>query len=137
MYFRLGRIMDADDISKLIREQIAEVGSPSNPHGVDLNQCLVTPTPIQVIARSVLNGKTEDTIERVWLVLVERPPENYGYRIVFSEQHAAFGLASPGFPGDKHPVLCGLVWRLSSHPGEHVAGRRRHLRLAANSVRNA
>jgi hypothetical protein len=99
--------MNADDVSRLVTKQIAGRSSLPNLHGVDMSRCHLTPRPIQVIDRSVLNGKLKDSQEQVWLVLEERPTEKDGYKIVFSERRGAFGLASPGFATDQHPILCG------------------------------
>jgi len=60
-----------------------------------------------VIERSVFDGKLKDSIEPVWLVLEESPITKDGYKVVFSERRVKFGLASPGFPTDQLPVLCG------------------------------
>ena len=99
--------MNANDVSKLVIQEIDGRISLPNSHGVDLKPCLVTPILIPVINRSVRQGKREDFIERVWLVLEEKPFEKDGYKIVFNEQRQMFGLASCGFDTDLHPVLCG------------------------------
>jgi hypothetical protein len=99
--------MTSADISQIIRDQIGVRESLPNPHGIDLRRCLTTPTLIKVIHRRVLNGKIKDSIEAVWLVLEERPPQTNGYKIVFNEERGLFGLASSGFPNDRCPVLCG------------------------------
>ena len=99
--------MSAVDVSRIVYDQVGTSECLPNSHGVDLRRCLTTPTLIKVIHRRVLNGEIEDSIETVWLVLEERPSEKDGYKIVFNEQRGLFGLASPGFPKDPFPVLCG------------------------------
>jgi hypothetical protein len=99
--------MSPNDVTELVRTQIAGGKSLPNPHRVDLDRCLVWPTRIQVINRSVRDGRLEDVIETVWLVLEEGCSGKDGYRIVFNAQMAMFGLASPGFESDRHLILCG------------------------------
>jgi hypothetical protein len=99
--------MDSDDVASLVRNQIAGRISLPNSHGVDLSLCLVSPTAIRVIHRSVRDGRLEDAVEKVWLVLEENPLKKDGYKIVFNEQRGMFGLASNGFETDRYPILCG------------------------------
>jgi hypothetical protein len=99
--------MNAMDVSRIVRDQVGTSASLPNSHGVELRRCLTTPTLIKVTHRSVLDGKTKDTTEIVWLVLEERPVEKDGYKIIFNEVRGLFGLASSGFPNDPFPVLCG------------------------------
>jgi hypothetical protein len=100
--------MTADEVKQLIEDQVAGRSTGTQAHGVDLRLCLVSPTLIQVISRAVDNGKIQDAVEQVWLVLEEKPLERDGYKIVFDEKMGMFGLASKGFTHDAHPVLCGL-----------------------------
>ena len=99
--------MNAVDVARIIKDQVGTNESLPNSHGIDLRRCLTTPTLIKVIHRQVLRGKIKDSTETVWLVLEERPAEKDGYKIIFNEQRGLFGLASPGFPKDPFPVLCG------------------------------
>ena len=92
--------MNGDDVVKLVRDQTAGRDSWPNSHGVELGRCLVKPTLIRVIHRTVGNGELKDSIETVWVVLEENRCGNDGYRIVFSEERAMFGLASVGFESD-------------------------------------
>src|SRR6185437_17092149 len=55
--------MNANDVSKLVIQEIDGRISLPNSHGVDLKPCLVTPILIPVINRSVRQGKREDFIE--------------------------------------------------------------------------
>ncbi|HVV99488.1 MAG TPA: hypothetical protein VHB77_04070, partial [Planctomycetaceae bacterium] len=83
--------MNSEDVSRLIEHQIGDLGSLPNSHGVELHRCLTNPTLIQVTHRRVLNGKTKDSTEIVWLVLEERPDEKDGYKIIFNEKMRSFG----------------------------------------------
>ena len=100
--------MIADEVRQLVAAQIGARDLSANWHGLVLDDCLVPPTKIDAIDRSVENGKLVDRIESVWLVLEESPSDEKGYKIVFSEGRGIFGLAGPGFPTDRHPVLCGF-----------------------------
>lgn len=99
--------MNAVDVSQIIKDQVGTIESLPNSHAIDLRRCLTTPNRIKVTHRRVLNGKSKDSTETVWLVLEERPAEKDGYKIIFNEQTELFGLASQGFPKDPFPVLCG------------------------------
>jgi len=91
----------------MIEDQVGTSESLPNSHGIDLRRCLTTPAVIKITHRRVLNGKSQDSTETVWLVLAERPAEKDGYKIIFNEARGLFGLASQGFPNDQFPVLCG------------------------------
>jgi hypothetical protein len=99
--------MNALCIQNVVHSQIGNAWDETNGHGVDLRQSMVTPTLISIIERQVRNGRIEDKIIKAWLVLIEEPKTQVGYRIVASSEGETFGLASEGFPGDKHLVLCG------------------------------
>lgn len=99
--------MDAEDVSRLVREQIGTRESLPNHHEIDLRRCLTKPTRIQAIHRYVVRGQLQDTFETVWLVLEEDPVNQDGYKIVFSEQRQSFGLATSGRPEDPYPSICG------------------------------
>lgn len=75
-----------------------------NHHSITLQDALVPPRTISVIARQVENGFIKDEDLNVWLVGQERPD---GYKIVLSDDGSLFGLASSGFPRDKFPILVG------------------------------
>ena len=57
-----------------------------------------------MILRLIDNGKIKDSIVDVWIVLRESPD---GYTIFYDDSCDQFGLASNGFPADRHPVICG------------------------------
>ncbi len=99
--------MTTDQVRQLVEDQIAGAWEESNHHGVCLRQSLVAPTLITVIDRQVRKGKIMECDIDVWLVLIENPSTQDGYRIVYSEAEGCFGLASQGFETDPHPVLCG------------------------------
>ncbi len=62
--------------------------------------------------RTVRDGRVVDKEQFVWLV--GREPVEDGYKIVMREDGLQFGLASSGFPGDKHPILAGWYGGLVS-----------------------
>src|SRR4051794_19534006 len=95
------------DVRKLVENEIGEGWSVTNLHQVDLRRALVRPRKITVIERNVRNGKVRDRTLGVWLVLVEHPEPEEGYRIVMKENEPIFGLASDGFSEDEQLVLCG------------------------------
>ena len=99
--------MQSKDVRKLIENEIGDDWTVTNHHDVDLRRSLVQPRKITVIERIVRNGKIEDRTIAVWLVLVELPETDEGYRIVMKEDEPVFGLASEGFPSDEHLVLAG------------------------------
>jgi hypothetical protein len=99
--------MNAVDVSQIIKDQVGSSESLPTSHGIDLRRCLTKPTLIKITHRRVLRGKIRDSTETVWLVLEERPAEKDGYKIIFNVEQGIFGLASPGFPEDPFPVLCG------------------------------
>ena len=60
----------------------------------------------KMILRLVRNGKIKDSTVVVWIVLRELP-DGDGYIIFYDDDRDQFGLASNGFPDDRHPVICG------------------------------
>ncbi len=99
--------MNAVQARKLVESQIGNNWETTNHHGVDLRLALVDPLQITVIERSVRKGQLHDRLLKVWLVLIEMPETRSAYRIVLNDEGTTFGLASEGFPEDKHLVLCG------------------------------
>jgi len=99
--------MNAKSIATLVTSQIGDAWEATNAHGVDLREAIVPPEQIVVIEREVRDGKTQDRLVDAWLVLIENPRAKAGYRIVAAADGSNFGLATEGFPSDKHLVLCG------------------------------
>jgi hypothetical protein len=99
--------MISQDVRNLIERAIGDDWAVTNHHNVDLRRSLVQPRKISVIERSAKDGKFRDRILTVWMVLVELPETEEGYRIVMKEDEAMFGLVSEGFAKDEHLVLCG------------------------------
>jgi hypothetical protein len=99
--------MNAQQVRKLVENEIADGWAVTNHHHVDLRRALIQPRKIMVIERTVKEGQLRDRTVAVWLVLVERPETEDGYRIVMKEDEPVFGLACGGFPEDEHLVLCG------------------------------
>ena len=98
--------MSPQAVRKLVENEIGYDWAITNHHHVELRRALVQPHRITVIERTVKNGKLQDRSIAVWLVLVERPETEDGYRIVMKEDEPVFGLASEGFPEDRNLVLC-------------------------------
>jgi hypothetical protein len=99
--------MDAEHIRDLVVAQIDGAWDTINHHGVGLREALVPPRKITVIERWVRDGEVEERTAQVWVVLVERPGSEEGYRIVAKEDGSAFALASEGFAHDQHLVVSG------------------------------
>jgi len=97
--------MTLEEIKSLVHAQAVGNFSATNDHGITLNQALIDPLRISVIARSVREGRVTDEQLDVWLVGQER--NEHGYKIIMREDGLQFGLATRGFPADKDPVLCG------------------------------
>src|SRR5262245_10511836 len=95
------------DVRRLVENTIGDDWTITNHHHVDLRRALVQPRKTTIIERTVENGKLRERTLAIWLVLVERHFPEEGYRIVMMEDKPIFGLASEGFPEDKHLVLCG------------------------------
>ena len=104
--------MTADQVRELIRIQSTDNLTTTNDHGISLEQSLVRPQRISVIARLVKGGRVQDQKLDVWLVGQERSSD--GYRIIVRDDGLQFGLASNGFPTDKHLVLVGWYGDLVS-----------------------
>ncbi len=104
--------MTADQVRELIRVQIADNLTTKNDHRISLEQALVTPQRISVIARQVADGRLKDEALNVWLV--GREDSSDGYKIIIRDDGLQFGLASTGFPNDKDPILVGWYGSLLS-----------------------
>ncbi len=100
--------MTSPEIESRIHAEIAGRWHETNLHGVDLRASLVKPEKIRIINRRISDGELRDEVIEVWLVLEEHPRMPSGYKIVFDEGRGSYGLATPGFPEDKYPVLYGF-----------------------------
>jgi len=104
--------MTVEEVTEIIRLQAGDDLRTTYCHGVTLEQALVTPKKISVIARSVCGGKVSDQQLEVWLVGQENSGD--GYKIIMREDDLQFGLASNGGPSDKHLTLVGWYGSLRS-----------------------
>jgi hypothetical protein len=109
---KIGINMTVEKVQEIVRLQAGNDLSCMNYHSISLGQALVAPQKISAIARNVVNGHVTDEIVDVWLIGEEKP--NDGYRIVMREDGTQFGLASGGFPADKHLVLIGWYGSLKA-----------------------
>ena len=100
-------MMTPQQVREFVEREIHGRWHESNLHGVNLRTCLVTPRRVKMINRRVVDGDIVDSTVEVWVVLEETPGETGGYTIFFDEEDRCFGLASPGFKEDSHPVICG------------------------------
>ena len=104
--------MTADQVRELIRIQSADNLTTTNDHRISLEQALVTPQRISIVARQVADGRLRDRTLNVWLVGRENSSD--GYKIIMRDDGLQFGLASRGFPNDKDPILVGWYGSLLS-----------------------
>jgi hypothetical protein len=106
------QVMTADQVRELIRVQSADHLTTTNDHRISLEQALVTPQRISIIARQVADGRLRDQTINVWPV--GREDSSDGYKIIMRDDGLQFGLASSGFPNDKDPILAGWYGSLLS-----------------------
>jgi hypothetical protein len=104
--------MTIDDVQSLVRVQSADNLTVTNDHCITLKQALMPPRRISVIWRNVENGQLKDEILSAWLVGQGNLAD--GYKIIMRDDGEQFGLASRGFPNDKHLLLCGWYGSLLS-----------------------
>lgn len=97
--------MTIEEVRALVRTQSATSLAAANDHRITLEDALVPPRIISVIARQVKNGRLTDESLKVWLVGQENRTD--GYKIVLRADGSQFGLASNGFLHDEIPVLVG------------------------------
>ncbi len=88
--------MTSDKLRAIVESEIAGNWDLTNAHGCDLRRCVIPP----VINRFENFGKPggKDFVE-LWVVLEEDPDGCNGYKIVYDEEFAKFGLACPGKSG--------------------------------------
>jgi hypothetical protein len=77
--------MQSIDVHILIQNQIRYEVDVNNDHGVNLNECLVTPHLQEYLS---WDGKEK---RQLWTVL-EELPDGTGYKIFFDEEDESFGL---------------------------------------------
>ena len=104
--------MTFDEVRALVRAQSTENLSVTNAHRIKLEQAIISPQIIPVTFRTVVDGRVKDQTLSVWLVGQEGAAD--GYKIVMREDGKQFGLASVGFPNDKHLILVGWYGSLLS-----------------------
>ena len=97
-------LMTAEEVRALVRIQSTGKLTVVN-HRITLEDALVAPRMISVIARQIKNGNVKNETMNVWLVGQEHGPDEY--KIVLRDDGSQFGLASNGFSHDKFPVLVG------------------------------
>ena len=100
-----GALMTLKQVRALVRFQSIGNLAAVNEHRITLADALVEPRIISIIDRRIEKGRMKDESLNVWLVGQEN--ESDGYKIVLSDDGSKFGLASSGFPHDKHPILVG------------------------------
>ena len=98
--------MTIDEVKERVQVQAGIDLELTNDHRITLKQALVLPQQIQVIERSVRNGKLKEQRIDVWLVGQEDSSD--GYKIISRDDGLQFGLASKGFPSD--PFLILTAW---------------------------
>ena len=103
--------MTLEDVEELVRTHTVGDLTAIN-HGIRLNQALISPQRISVIARNVQEGHVTDEQLSVWLVGQESFDD--GYKIILRDDGLQFGLAYKGFPADKYPILVGWYGSLKS-----------------------
>jgi hypothetical protein len=104
--------MTFDEVQSLVGTQSAGILTVTNDHGIKLEQTIISPQRISVIGRKVESGRLNDEILDVWLVGQE--DSTNGYKIIMRGDGKQFGLASSGFPNDRHLVLVGWYGSLLS-----------------------
>jgi hypothetical protein len=97
--------MTVEEVRALVRRQSTGSLTAVNDHQLALQDALVEPRIIPLIARQVKSGRLKDENLTAWLVGQENRLD--GYKIVLRADGSQFGLASNGFAEDKVPVLVG------------------------------
>jgi len=104
--------MTFEEVADLVHLQVGDAFMRTNDHGISLQESLVRPERMSVIARTVQGGRVKDQVLNVWLIGQEGRID--GYKIIMRDDGLQFGLASSGFPADKYPVLVGWYGNLMS-----------------------
>jgi hypothetical protein len=105
--------MTLDEVQSLVRVQSVQSLSAINDHRITLANALVPPKALTVIWRATENGRLKDEELHVWLVGQEDSSPD-GYKIILRDDGKQYGLASSGFPSDKHLILVGWYGSLLS-----------------------
>lgn len=90
--------MTSDEVRAIVESEIGDDRSLTNPHGVVLETCLVSPRLVR--CQSHLFQADGGHPVDLWVVLEERPGKKDGYLIVYDERNHQFGLGgwSGGIP---------------------------------------
>jgi hypothetical protein len=104
--------MTAEQVRELIRIQITDNSKATNDHRISLEQVLVTPLRISVIAPLVKGGRMQDQRLDAWLVGQEHSSD--GYKIIMRDDGLQFGLAVGGLPTVRDFFLVGWYGDLVS-----------------------
>jgi hypothetical protein len=104
--------MTVEEVQALVSSQCAGNLTVKNDHRIGLEQAIVPPHRTLVVWRTVENGNLRDTELSVWVVGQENSSD--GYKIIMRDDGEQFGLASVGFPNDKHLILDGWYGSLLS-----------------------
>ena len=104
--------MTFNEVQSLVRLQSSGNLTAINSHRIELGQAIVPPKRTTVIWRKVKDGLVKDEDLDVWLVGQEDCAD--GYKIILRDDGSQFGLASVGFPHDKHLILVGWYGSLLS-----------------------
>ena len=83
--------MTAQAIREIVEKQAAGHWDEPHAHGVNLRRCLVDPKLVPL--REPLPNHSWGALE-AWLVLIQDPKTNRGYRIVADLDGSRFGLAT-------------------------------------------
>lgn len=102
--------MTAEQVRSLVAVQSTANLTAVNDHRITLQDALVAPRMISVIAHRVKEGCVKNENVNVWLVGQENRAD--GYKIVLREDGSQFGLAAQGFPHDESPSLVGWYGNL-------------------------
>jgi hypothetical protein len=92
--------MSSDEVVRLIEMEVAGDWGRQNAHSCTVRRCLVEPQ--QLAFADPLNSDTVD----LWLVLEEDPEACDGYKVVYDDVNASYGLAITDSSGNH--VFLGL-----------------------------
>jgi hypothetical protein len=101
------QVMTADQVRELIRVQSADNLRTINDHRISLEQALVTPQRISIIARQVADGRLRDQTINVWPV--GREDSSDGYKIITRDDGSQFGLGVQWLPERQSSYLGRVV----------------------------